>query len=114
MTIRNQVQLIGHVGGTPEIRELENDSVFVKFSLATNESYKNSQGLWVNNTEWHQVVAWGNTARRIFQLVDKGSELALQGKLTTRSWVDSEGNKRYNTEVSLKEFTLLGSKKESA
>jgi len=112
MTIRNQVQLIGHVGGTPEIRELENDSVFVKFSLATNESYKNSQGLWVNNTEWHQVIAWGNTARRIFQLVDKGSELALQGKITNRSWVDTEGIKRYNTEIVLKEFTILN-KRES-
>lgn len=114
MTIKNQVQLIGHVGGTPEIKELENGSVFVKFSIATNESYKNSQDLWVNKTEWHKITAWGNTAKRIFQLVDKGTELALQGKLATRSWVDLEGVKRYATEISLKEFTLLGNKKETA
>ena len=90
MNIRNQVQLIGHVGNAPELIEVGTDKTLARFSIATNESYKNAQGEWVTNTEWHQVVAWNGTAKRVEKALQKGTELVLQGKLTTRSWEDAE------------------------
>ena len=113
MNIRNQVQLIGNVGGTPEIKELSNDKSLARFSVATQESYKDTHGNWVNKTDWHQVVAWGSSARNVEKLLDKGVEVALQGKLATRQWEDKNGEKRYTTEVILNEFTLVGKKKEA-
>ena len=110
MNIRNQVQLIGHVGNTPELKEVGTDKTLARFSIATNESYKNAQGEWVKNTEWHQVVAWNGSAKRVEKALQKGIELVLQGKLTTRSWEDAEGNTRYTTEVILNDFTLVGVK----
>ena len=110
MNIRNQVQLIGHVGNAPELIEVGTDKTLARFSIATNESYKNAQGEWVTNTEWHQVVAWNGTAKRVEKALQKGTELVLQGKLTTRSWEDADGNTRYTTEVILNDFTLVGIK----
>ena len=110
MNIRNQVQLIGHVGNAPELKEVGTDKTVARFSIATNESYKNAQGEWVTNTEWHQIVAWNGTAKRVEKALQKGTELVLQGKLTTRSWEDADGNTRYTTEVILNDFTLVGIK----
>ena len=110
MNIRNQVQLIGHVGNAPELIEVGTDKTLARFSIATNESYKNAQGEWVTNTEWHQVVAWNGTAKRVEKALLKGTELVLQGKLTSRSWEDADGNTRYTTEVILNDFTLVGIK----
>jgi len=110
MNIRNQVQLIGHVGATPEVKILDSNKTLAKFSFATNDSYKNAQGEWVKDTEWHQIVAWGITAQNVEKVLAKGSEVVLKGKLATRSWEDAEGMKRYTTEVILSEFTLVGSK----
>ena len=81
-----------------------------KFSIATNESYKNQQGERVTDTQWHNVVAWGKTAEIIEEYVTKGKEVAVEGKLTTRSYDDKEGNKRYMTEVVCNELLMLGSK----
>ena len=112
MNIRNQVQLIGNVGNAPEVKQLSSDKTLARFSIATKDSYKDAQGNWVNNTDWHTVVAWGANAKRVEKQLSKGSELALVGKLSTRSWEDSEGKTHYTTEVVLDDFTLLGGKKD--
>ena len=103
------MQLIGHLGMNPEVKTLETGSKLAKFSIATNESYKNAQGEKVTETEWHNVVAWNKTAELVEQYLQKGREVALEGKLTTRSWRDEQGNKKYMTEVVCNEILLLGS-----
>ena len=108
--LRNNVQLIGNVGNAPEIVNLESGKKLAKLSIATNESYKNSNGERVTNTDWHNLVAWGKTAEIIEKYVEKGKEIAIQGKLTSRSYDDKEGAKRYVTEVVVNEVLLLGTK----
>ncbi|QED38788.1 single-stranded DNA-binding protein [Antarcticibacterium arcticum] len=105
--LRNKVQLIGRVGQDPEILNLETGKKLAKFSIATNDNYTNAKGEKVEHTEWHNVVAWGKTAGIIEQFVNKGKEIAVEGKLTTRSWEDKEGQKRYITEVVCSELLLL-------
>ncbi|MEO1030540.1 single-stranded DNA-binding protein [Winogradskyella sp.] len=105
--LRNKVQLIGHLGKDPEIINLESGKTLAKFSLATNESYKNAQGEKVTDTQWHNIIAWGKTAEIIEKFVNKGKEVAIEGKLTTRSWEDKDGMKRYTTEVVCNELLML-------
>ena len=109
-TIRNKVQLIGNVGKTPETTELESGKKVTRFSLATNEYYKNAKGEKVQSTQWHTIVAWGKTAEIIDKYADKGKEIAIEGKLNSRSYEDKEGVKKYVTEVVASEVLLLGSK----
>ena len=109
-TLRNKVQLIGHIGNTPEIITLDNGKKLAKFSLATNETYKNASGEKVTNTEWHNIVAWNNTAEIIEKYLAKGKEVAVEGKLTSRNYNDKDGNKRLITEVIINELLMLGSK----
>lgn len=108
--LKNHVQLIGNVGNDPEILDLESGKKVAKFTMATNESYKNDRGEKVQSTEWHNIVAWGNLAGIIEKYVVKGKEVAIEGKLTSRSYEDKEGNKRYITEVVASEILLLGVK----
>lgn len=108
--LRNKVQLIGNVGQDPEISNLETGRKRAKFSIATNEHYTNAKGEKVENTDWHNVVAWGKTAEIIEKFVTKGKEIAIEGKLSTRSWDDKEGIKHYITEVTCNELLLLGGK----
>lgn len=105
--IRNKVQLIGRVGQDPEILNLETGNKLAKFSIATNGGYTNAKGEKVETTDWHNIVAWGKTAEIVEQYVNKGKEIAIDGKLTTRSWEDKEGHKRYITEVVCNELLLL-------
>ncbi|RZN84632.1 MAG: single-stranded DNA-binding protein [Winogradskyella sp.] len=107
-TLRNKVQLIGNLGNDPEIINLESGKTLAKFSIATNESYKNTQGEKVTDTQWHNIVAWGKTAQIVEKYVGKGKEIAIEGKLTTRSWEDKDGIKRYTTEVVCSELLMLG------
>ncbi len=107
-TLRNKVQLIGNLGNDPEIINLESGKTLAKFSIATNESYKNAQGEKVTDTQWHNIVAWGKTAQIVEKFVTKGKEVAVEGKLTTRSWEDKDGMKRYTTEVVCSELLMLG------
>lgn len=107
-TLKNKVQLIGNVGQEPTITNLESGKKVVHFSLATNEHYKDAKGEKQTNTNWHNVVAWGKTAEIIEKYVTKGKEIAIDGKLTTRSYEDNEGIKRYVTEVLVSEVLLLG------
>ena len=107
-TLRNTVQLIGHVGNEPEIVNLESGKKLAKFSVATNESYKNSKGEKITDTQWHNLVAWGKTAELVENYVPKGKEIGIEGKLTSRSYEDKDGIKRYVTEVVCQELLLLG------
>jgi single-strand DNA-binding protein len=109
-TLRNKVQLIGNLGNKPEIITLESGKKLAKFSIATNETYKNAQGEKITNTEWHNLVAWGKTAEIAENYLEKGKEIAIEGKLTTRSYDDKDGNKRYTTEVVVHELLLLGTR----
>jgi len=112
-TLKNKVQLIGNVGQDPEIIELESGKKVTRFSLATNENYKNSKGEKVENTDWHNMVAWGKTAEVISKYASKGKEIVIEGKLTSRSYETKEGERRTITEVVINEVLLLGSKKEA-
>lgn len=107
-TLRNKVQLIGHVGNDPEIKSFDGGKKLGNFTLATNESYKNDKGEKVEETQWHKLVAWGKTAEIIEKYVTKGKEVAIEGKLTHRSYDDKNGEKRYVTEVVVNEIMLLG------
>ena len=109
-TLRNKVQLIGNLGNDPEIINLVSGKKLAKFSVATNDSYKNQQGERVTDTQWHNVVAWGKTADIIETYVTKGKEVAIEGKLTSRSYEDKEGQKRYVTEIVCNELLMLGGK----
>ncbi len=92
-TLRNKVQLIGNLGNNPEIIELESGKKLAKFSIATNETYKNVQGEKITDTQWHNVVAWNKTAEIAEKYLEKGKEIAIEGKLTSRSYDDKDGNK---------------------
>ena len=94
----------------PQITNLESGKKVARFSLATNEYYKNSKGEKVQNTEWHTIVAWGKTAEIIEKYAGKGKEIGVTGKLKSRSYEDKEGIKRYVTEIEANEILLLGSK----
>lgn len=113
-TLRNKVQLIGNVGNEPEITTLESGKKVAKFSIATNESYKDSKGEKVTSTQWHNIVAWGKIAEIVEKYVGKGKEVALEGKLTSHSYETKEGEKRYVTEVVVDEILLLGIKGDNA
>src|SRR6478736_3718389 len=106
--LRNKVQLIGHVGNDPEIKNFEGGRKLANITLATTESYKNDKGEKVDETQWHRVVAWGKTAEIFEKYVAKGKEIAIEGKLTHRSYDDKTGEKRYITEVVVNEVLLLG------
>lgn len=106
--LRNKVQLIGHLGQDPEIVNLDSGSKLAKFSIATNESYRNAKGEKVEDTQWHNIVAWGKTAEIVESYLTKGREVAVEGKLIHRSYETKEGDKRYVTEVKCNELLMLG------
>jgi single-strand DNA-binding protein len=107
-TLKNKVQLIGHVGQDPEIKSFDGGKKLAKLSIATNESYKNDKGEKVEETQWHSLIAWGKTAEIIEKYVVKGKEIAIEGKLTHKSYEDKNGEKRYVTEVVIDELLMLG------
>ena len=109
-TLKNHVQLIGNVGQEPTITNLESGKKVARFSLATNEYFKDAKGEKQTDTNWHTVVAWGKTAEIIEKFVGKGKEIGVTGKLKTRTYTTDEGNERYVTEVEANEILLLGSK----
>ena len=103
----NKVTLIGNLGKDPEIRHLESGSVVGKFSLATNENYKDKAGEWQTQTEWHDIVVWRMLAERAERDLKKGSLCYVEGKLTHRKYQDKEGNEKYITEVVANNIKLL-------
>ena len=106
--LKNKVQLIGHIGNAPEVRTSEGGKKWSRFSIATNETYRNAEGVKVTDTQWHNLVAFGKVSEIVEKYVAKGSEIAVEGKLVNRSYVDKEGVKKYVTEVHISEVLLLG------
>ncbi len=109
--LKNRVNLIGNLGFDPEVKELESGKKFARISLATSETYKNNNGEQVKNTEWHNLVAWGPKASFAEKYLKKGHEIAIEGKLSHRSYDDDKGNKRYITEVVVNNILMLRSGK---
>ncbi|HEU0126312.1 single-stranded DNA-binding protein [Flavobacterium sp.] len=105
--MKNRVQLIGNVGNDPEIKTLESGKKLAHLTIATHDVYRNEKGDKVEQTEWHRVTAWGKTAEIIEKFVVKGKEVAIEGKLTHRSYDDKNGERKYITEVVVNEILLL-------
>ena len=112
--LRNRVQLIGRLGQDPEMKQTKNGRTLARFSLATTEVYKNSQGERTEETQWHPIVVWGERAEIAGKYLRKGKEVALEGKLVHRTYDDADGNKKYITEVVVNEFLMLGKKEDNA
>ncbi len=109
----NKVILVGHMGKDPEVRALESGVKVATFSLATTESYKDKEGNWQDQTEWHNIVAWRNMAEAAEKFYKKGTQLYVEGKLRTRSWTDQNNQTRYTTEIVAERIQMLG-KREGA
>ncbi|MBW7870500.1 MAG: single-stranded DNA-binding protein [Flavobacteriia bacterium] len=112
MSIRNKVTLIGRTGKEVEIVNFENGKL-AKVSLATSDYFTNAKGEKVEETQWHNLVAYGRTADIMEKYVEKGDEIAVTGKLTYRNYEDKEGMKRYFTEIRMDELVLLSPRKVS-
>jgi single-strand DNA-binding protein len=111
----NKVILVGNVGKDPEVKYSPSGTPIAKFSLATNEKYKDRSGEWQERTEWHNIVAWQRLAEIIGEYVKKGAKLYIEGKLQTSSWEDREsGTKKYRTEIVARDLVLLGSHENSS
>ncbi len=109
-TLRNKVQLIGRLGGEPEIVTFQDGNKMAKFSMATDDNYKDKEGTKVERAYWHNVVVRGGLVNVVENYVKKGQEIAVEGKLTNRSYETKEGEKRYVTEILVNDLLLLGSK----
>jgi single-strand DNA-binding protein len=106
----NKVILVGNVGKDPEVKYSPSGTPIAKFSLATNEKYKDRSDEWHERTEWHNIVAWQRLAEIVGEYVKKGAKLYIEGKLQTLSWEDREsGTKKYRTEIVARDLVLLGS-----
>ncbi|MCE3295312.1 MAG: single-strand binding protein [Crocinitomicaceae bacterium] len=109
-TLRNKVNLIGRIGQKPELQTVPGGYQLTRFFVATNERYKDKSGAWQEETQWHNITAWGKKAENIVRILDKGNEIALEGKLVNRQYETQGGEKRYSTEIELNEFMLLNKK----
>jgi single-strand DNA-binding protein len=109
----NKVILIGNLGKDPEVKYTPNGTPVAKFSLATNERYKDKDGNWQDRTEWHNIVAWQRTAEIVGEYVKKGSKIYIEGRLRTDSWDDKNtGEKKYRTEIVVNDLVLLSGRGE--
>jgi len=104
-SLKNNVQLIGRLGNDPIIKTFESGKKMASFSLATNESYHNSEGEKIEETQWHHVIAWGKKTENIEKYLSKGNEVTVNGKLVYRSY-EKEGERRYSTEIVLSEMLM--------
>ena len=104
MKTTNKVELNGFIGMEPEVKTLSNGSKLVRFSLATNEDYKNKEGEWVKNTTWHNVVMWNKVAEKAEEALKKGSCISITGKIVNRQYTDKQGNKRNAFEIQSSTF----------
>ena len=109
-SLRNSVQLIGRLGKDPEVKSF-NEKKRASFSIATTDNYKNQKGEKVEDTQWHNVVIWGKLAGIAEKYLKKGNEVAIEGKLVHRVF-ETNGEKRFFTEINVNDFVMLGSKKE--
>ena len=111
--LKNKVQLIGNLGNNPEVKSLDGGKKVARFNVATSESYRNTKGEKITETQWHTLVAWGKVAEIAEKFLQKGSEVAIEGKLINRSYNDKEGNKKYITEVQVNEILMFGKENKS-
>ncbi len=111
-TLRNRVQLIGHLGHDPEIKTLESGKKLARFTLATNETYKNAEGQKTEETTWHNIVAWNGSAEIASKFLAKGKEVCIDGRITYRTYTDKNGVQKGSTEIVVNELLLLGATKE--
>lgn len=109
-SVKNSVQLIGHLGAEPVMRTLDNGAKVARLSIATTERYKGKNGEWMEETTWHNVVAWEGLAEKAEQHLYKGAQVLITGKLTSRSYVDSKGDKKYIYEVKATAIMTLDKK----
>ena len=110
----NKVMLLGNLGKDPDMKYTSNGTAVTKFSLATTESWKDASGNQVERTEWHNIVIWGKLAEISHQYLKKGSKAYFEGRITTRSYEDKDGNKKYITEVVATDMLMLDRKEASA
>ncbi|HAG15829.1 MAG TPA: single-stranded DNA-binding protein [Bacteroidales bacterium] len=110
--LRNQVQLIGHLGADPEVKTLNSDSKVARFSLATSDNYTDKDGKKVSDTQWHKILAWNGNATVAEKYLKKGMEVMVAGKLVYGQYEDKDGVKRYTTEIVVHDLLIL-SKKEN-
>ena len=109
----NKVILVGNLGKDPEVKYTPSGVPVAKFSLATNERYKDKGGEWQDRTEWHNIVAWQRLAEIVGEYVKKGSKVYIEGRLQTSSWEDKQsGEKKYKTEIVASDLVLLGGRGE--
>ena len=113
-SLRNNVRLVGFMGNDPQIKTFDSKRKLAQFSLATNERYKNREGVWVDDTQWHRLVMWGAQAAYAEKNLTKGTEISVEGKLTYRNYTDKEGVERYVTEVVVSRILVLTKKKEES
>ncbi len=109
-SLRNSVRLVGNLGMDPEVKTFDTNRKLAKLSLATKESYKNNKGERVTDTQWHNLVIWGLQAQIAEDLLKKGDEIAVEGRLATSNYIDKDGNKRYITEIVVNEFLKLSAR----
>jgi single-strand DNA-binding protein len=109
----NKVTLIGNLGGDPEVRHLESGAMVARFSLATNESYKDKDGNWQTLTEWHNVVVWRELAERAEKQLKKGASVYVEGKISYRKYTGQDGQERMSTDIVANVFRLLDRKEGS-
>ena len=110
----NKVTLIGNVGGDPDIRTLENGTQVGRFSLATNESYKDKEGNWQNQTEWHNVIIWRDLAEKAATSVKKGATVYVEGKISYRKYTDKDGVEKTVTDIVVNSFRVLDKREKGA
>lgn len=108
----NKVMILGHLGRDPEMRYTQSGRPVTTFSVATSRSWKTSEGDRREETEWFNIVAWGNLAEICNQYLSKGQQVYIEGRLQTRKWEDEDGNRRTTVEVVAREMVMLGEKKQ--
>lgn len=104
----NKVQLIGNIGRDPELRHTKNGTAVASFSLATSEKWTGKDGNKETKTEWHRIIAWGKLGEICAEYLSKGKQVYIEGRLQTREWEDSDGNKKQTTEIVASNMTMLG------
>lgn len=109
-TLKNKVSLIGRLGAQPEVVTFESGKTVARFSLAVKESYKDKEGNWKDETQWHNINIWGKTADLAQKLLTKGQEIIIEGRLVNQSYETKTGEKRYSTSITASEFLILSPK----
>jgi single-strand DNA-binding protein len=106
-SLKNRVTLIGNLGMDPEVKTIDSGKKVTHFSLATSDSYKNADGQKVNETTWHNIVAWNGLAETAGKYLKKGKEVAVEGRIVYRTYEDKKGITKNITEIVLTDLLLL-------